>query len=229
VCFVCSVGNSWINQPIFFLDFEGSRDSGILEYGVATVLEGEVTEVRTRLCRPAGKIPERDRMVHGLQAEALTGFGPFADDWEFFAGLREQGPLAAHFSGVENSLLKSVWPYPRTSPDFARGEGRMAEWGPWVDTARLYGATEAGEGLGLEVLVERTGLQQKLDRLAGILCPADRRRYHTAPYDALAGAVLLGALARHPVASAWSVRQLLAFSTEDPDRREALTQTELFE
>jgi ADP-heptose:LPS heptosyltransferase len=27
---------SWIAQPVFFVDFEGSRGSGILEYGVVT-------------------------------------------------------------------------------------------------------------------------------------------------------------------------------------------------
>jgi hypothetical protein len=29
---------SWTEQPIFFVDFEGSRASGVLEFGVATVL-----------------------------------------------------------------------------------------------------------------------------------------------------------------------------------------------
>jgi hypothetical protein len=40
---------SWTEQPIFFVDFEGSRASGILEYGVATVVGGQITEARTRL------------------------------------------------------------------------------------------------------------------------------------------------------------------------------------
>ena len=33
---------SWLAQPIFFVDFEGSRTSGILEYGVVTVQGGRV-------------------------------------------------------------------------------------------------------------------------------------------------------------------------------------------
>src|ERR1700676_2656224 len=110
---------SWTEQPIFFVDFEGSPASGVLEYGVATLLGGRVTGAKTRLCRATGRVPARDIAVHGLHAEILSAHAPFADEWEYFAGLRERGPLAAHYAGVENALLKSIWPYPRNSPDFA--------------------------------------------------------------------------------------------------------------
>ena len=39
---VCSVGHAWTEQPIFFVDFEGSRASGILEFGVVEILRGSV-------------------------------------------------------------------------------------------------------------------------------------------------------------------------------------------
>ena len=51
----------WTEQPIFFVDFEGSRASGILEFGVAEVRRGRVVSVRTRLCRPAGPVREIGR------------------------------------------------------------------------------------------------------------------------------------------------------------------------
>jgi len=223
------MGNSWIEQPVFFVDFEGSRASGILEYGVVTLLSSNVIGAKTRLCRALGPVPEQDRLVHGLRAEALASLAPLADDWEYFASLRERGPLAAHYAGVENGLLKSVWPYPRNSPDFARPGERVIEWGPWVDSARLYAQFYPRLDSGrLEGLVSACGLQAELDALAAVHCPPDRRRYHAALYDALAGAVLLIALARDPQLAGLTMMQLLALSTLDARKRDALTQDELF-
>src|SRR5688500_7622871 len=115
VCSVCSVGKTWIDQTIFFVDFEGSRSSGVIEYGVVGLLRGEIFETKTRLCRATGAVRREDTAVHGLSGEMLCGQSAFADEWEYFADLRERGPLAAHYAGVENALLKSVWPYPRSS------------------------------------------------------------------------------------------------------------------
>jgi DNA polymerase III epsilon subunit-like protein len=223
------VGNAWIDQPIFFVDFEGSRTSGILEYGVVTLLRGEVTEARTRLCRPTGRVRPEDTAVHGLDEATLAARAPFAAEWELFAGLREQGPLAAHYAGVENALLKSVWPYPRSSPDFARPGERVVDWGPWIDSARLYAqlfpTLESGR---LEALVSALGLETELTGAAARHCPPERRRYHCALYDALAGALLLARLARDPQLAGLTLLQVLALSTLDPGRREALQQRELF-
>ena len=219
---------NWTEQPIFFVDFEGSTASGVLEYGVVTLLGGRVIETRTRLCRATGRVPARDSAVHGLRAARLSPHAPFADEWEYFADLRERGPLAAHYAGVENALLKSVWPYPRNSPDFARPGERVLDWGPWVDSARLYAQLYPHFPSGqLQALVAACGLQPGLDTLAAVHCPADRRCYHAALYDALAGAVLLAALARDEGLASLTVMQLLALSTLDPQKRAALTQDEL--
>ena len=72
------------------------------------------------------------------------------------------------------------------------------------------------------------GLQADLDSLARIHCPAGRERYHAALYDALAGALLLGSLARHPQLASLTVMQLLALSTLDPGKRDSIVQRELF-
>jgi DNA polymerase-3 subunit epsilon len=220
---------SWTDQPIFFIDFEGSRSSGILEFGVVELHRGSVVSVRTRLCRATGRVRPEDAAVHGLTQEVLARHAPFAEEWNYFSSLRELGPLAAHYAGVENGLLKSVWPYPRSVPDFARPGARIVDWGPWVDTARLYAQllprSESGR---LETLVTAAGVQAELDVLAAEHCPADRRRYHAALYDALAGALLLARLARDPQIAGLSMMQLLALSTLDPDKRDALQQRELF-
>lgn len=223
------MGPFWTEQPIHFVDFEGSRISGVLEYGVVTLVHGGVTETRTRLCAPIGEVRPEDVAVHGLGEALLRDQAPFADEWEFFAGLRERGPLAAHYAGVENALLKAAWPYPRNSPDFARSGERLFDWGPWIDTARLYAQFYPQFDSGrLESLVVACGLQLGLDALAAQHCPPSRRRYHAALYDALAGAVLLGALARDPQLARLTTMQLLALSTLDGTKRDALQQRELF-
>lgn len=220
---------SWVDQSIHFVDFEGSRTSGILEYGVAEVLGGKITGTSTRLCRAIGRVWAEDVAVHGLEEKTLAGHAPFSDEWEYFAGLRERGPLAAHYAGVENGLLKSVWPYPRNSPDFARPGESVIEWGPWIDSARLYAQFYPRLDSGrLESLVAACGLQAELDELARAHCPPERRRYHAALYDALAGALLLASLAREPRLAELTVMQLLAFSTLDGEKRDALQQRNLF-
>ncbi len=219
---------SWTEQPIAFIDFEGNRRSGILEFGVATVLGGKIVASRTRLCAPSGRVLPDETAVHGLAERDLEGAPPFADEWEAFTGLRRSGPLAAHFAGVENGLLKAVWPYPPASPDFARPGAALVDWGPWVDTAALYAELYPNfPSLGLEDLVASMGLQGELDALGAVHCPEARRRYHAALYDTLAGALLLAALARTPAASL-SLPQLLALSTRSGEKRDELRQGTLF-
>ena len=218
----------WTWQPIFFLDFEGSLASGILEYGVATLLDGRIVDTKTRLCRATGPVRPEDAAVHGLQEADVAAQAPFAADWEYFAGLRERGPLAAHYAHVENSLLKAVWPYPRSSPDFARPGGRLAEWGPWADTGRLYAQLAPRLPSGkLEDLVAACGLQADLEALAASCCPAGRRHYHAALYDALAGALLLGRLAAEPAVADKSMAWLFEMSTLNLEKRDALRQGKL--
>jgi DNA polymerase-3 subunit epsilon len=219
----------WTEQPIYFVDFEGSRASGVLEYGVATLLGGRVVEAKTRLCGATGRVRPEDTAVHGLRPEMVSRQPPLADDWGYFAGLRESGPLAAHYAGVENGLLKSVWPYPRSSPDFAQSGARVIDWGPWIDSARIYAQLKPELNSGkLETLIAGRSLQTELDGLAIRHCPSERRGYHAALYDALAGALLLAALAREPRYSELTVRQLLVLSTLDPDKRDAITQGKLW-
>ena len=224
------MGNFWTDQLIHFVDFEGSTVSGILEYGVASLVGGEIVAARGRLCRATGRVRAEDVAVHGLDAEATAGAAPFGEDFEVFAALRGSGPLAAHFANAENTLIKSAWPYARSARDFSREEGTStADWGPWIDTGRLYPqARGAGSPAKLGELVAAEGLQERLDALATEICPAGRRRYHAALYDALAGALLLARLAEAPGWGDKSLRWLLEHSTLDAGRREGLRQGELF-
>lgn len=220
---------TWNEQPIHFVDFEGSLSSGILEFGVVTLCRAGITATRTRLCRPTGQIRSEDTAVHGLDQSTLNAAAPFADEFDYFAGLRTTGPLTAHFSGAENSLIKSVWPYGRAAPDFARPGANSQEWGPWIDTGALYRQFYPRlASYGLAELIAAGGLQAELEAQAMRHCPAARRHYHAALYDALACAVLLLSLAREPGLASLTVPQLLAFSTLDGDKRDALQQGNLF-
>jgi len=219
----------WTEQPLYFIDFEGSIASGVLEYGVVTLLGGRVEATLTRLCAPTGRVLAADTRIHGLREESLGRLEPFSADWEVFADLREKGPLAAHSAGAESSLLRATWPYPRNSPDFASPGDRLIDWGPWVDTARIYAQLYPSlESLRLEAVVTACGLQAELDGLAAQHCPEGRRQYHAALYDALAGALLLTSLARNPQLAALTVMQILALSTWDARKRSSIVQRELF-
>ncbi len=220
---------SWTKQIIHFVDFEGSVASGILEYGVVSVRGTEILETHTRLCRATGRVRAEDVAVHGLDAAAVVAHAPFGDDFEQFASWRETGPLAAHFASAENALIKSVWPYPRTSADFARPGGTLTDWGPWIDTGRLYPQLYPSlTSAKLGDLVAAFALQPELDTLAEQHCPAERRRYHAALYDALAGALLLRRLAMEPSLAGQSLPWLITMSTLDGDKRDALRQDRLF-
>lgn len=220
---------SWTEQIIHFVDFEGSVASGILEYGVATLRGGEILATHTRLCRATGRVRAEDVAVHGLDAAAVASHAPFSDEFGRFARWRETGPLAAHFANAENTLIKAVWPYPRTSPDFVRPGAVATEWGPWIDTGRLYPQLYPTLGSAkLAEVVAAFGLQARLDGVAAERCPAERRHYHCALYDALAGALLLARLADEPALAAQPTDWLLAMSTLDGEKRDALRQGGLF-
>jgi DNA polymerase III epsilon subunit-like protein len=219
----------WADSPIHFIDFEGNSTSGIIEFGVVTLRAGEIAETRTRLCAALGRVSAEDTAVHGLHETELQTAAPFKGEWEYFAGLRTSGPLAAHFAHVENHLLKLVWAYPRTAPDFARPGRPATEWGPWIDTGRLYPQffPQLGDGK-LEELVAAGGLQAGLDAVAAAHCPAGRRHYHAALYDALGGALLLQAFLQRPEFAEATIPWLLQMSTLDGGKRGALQQGDLF-
>jgi len=219
----------WTDVPIHFIDFEGGASSGVLEFGVVTLRAGAIGETRTRLCRAVGRIRGEDSAVHHLTAQDVAAATPFSAEFDYFAGMRGSGPLAAHFAGTENALVKAVWPYPRTSPDFARPGRQITEWGPWIDSGRIYAELYPKlESSQLASLVAACGLQADLDALAQGHCPAERRFYHAALYDSLAGALLLLNLLRKPEFAAATIPWLLQLSTADAGRRAGLQQGDLF-
>jgi DNA polymerase III epsilon subunit-like protein len=184
--------SSWRDTPIHVIDFEGSLRTGVVEYGVATLLGGVVLSARTKFCAPHSRIPPEETRIHGISDAQVAREELFSEESAFFMELRETGPICAHNAAFERHLLKSAWPYPRMSPDFVNRGKSVADWGPFIDTLRLYELVFPGLAqYGLGDIVETFGLRAELDEAAAKFCPKDRRKYHCALYDALGSALLL--------------------------------------
>jgi len=183
---------SWLEATIHVIDFEGTRRSGVVEYGVVTLAGGELRGCATRLCAPAGELEPADVRLHGIREADTEGCAPFGEERGRFAGLRGSGVLCAHHAQVEDALLRDVWPVPGTAPDWGRPGEAVAAWGPWLDTRALYARLYPGlDTYKLGALVDTFRLGGRLAALGGVHCPPGRRRAHCALYDALAAGLLL--------------------------------------
>jgi DNA polymerase-3 subunit epsilon len=182
----------WTEVPIYLIDFEGHRDYGVVEYGIVTLLGGQLTDVQTRLCRAGRELRPEESRVHGIRYRDSADTPPFLEEWSRFVGMRQSGVFGAHHAVFENALLKSVWPYPKYSPDFQHPGEMVVDWAPWVDTRVLYESRFPDlPSYRLADLVSRFQLDKSLEEFARGYCPAGRSRYHCALFDALACAVLL--------------------------------------
>lgn len=191
---------SWKDVKIHVLDFEGSVRTGIVEYGVATLLGGRIIEVRTRLCSVRNAIPLEESEIHGIFDEDVLDSPSIEADWSLFWRLRKTGLLASHHAPAEIGMLSSVWPFPGKVPDFSlRSRPEINSWGPWVDTCKIakeWFPHERTHALG--TLIDRFELIDRVEADAKKFCPKRRSRYHCALYDAIAAAHLLINMCEHP-------------------------------
>lgn len=210
------------------IDFEGTRKSGIVEYGIVTLEGGAITETYTRLCQPVGVITVWDTRQHGIRFKEVQRMAPFSEDWELFSTLRARGPFSAHHAVVENALLKDVWPYPRrASPLGASVGSSLLEWGPWVDTRHIFATGFPDlKQYRLGYLIDRFRLRGQLEALAKRHCPLGRRRPHAALYDAIAAALLLQYLGKQPGFEHMDLDWLRSVSTVRAERRQRLEQSD---
>lgn len=182
----------WTETPVHVLDLEGHKRYGVVEFGLVTVLRGEISHCQTATCRPTGPIPEEDSRLHGLRSADLASAPAFGSLWEVFIGLRREGPFAAHHAAFEDGLVRHIWAYPSFVPDFSLPSRQVASWGPWIDTCRLSQTLHPERGSHrLGDLVAAHGLEGDLKAQAKSFCPPGRDRFHCALYDALAAALLL--------------------------------------
>ena len=214
--------------PIHVVDFEGSRHSGVVEYGYVTLEKGVLGNTCSRICAPIGAISELDRIQHGITEGYAQKKTPFADEWPLFSGLRETGLFCAHNSAVEEGFLRAVWPFPRKSPNFLEPGLFTATWGPWLDTLHLYRRIYPHlDSYNLKDLVQLFNLQNQLDKYAASLCPTNRSNYHCALYDAIGSALLLDRLRNEPSLKSASVHWFFMNSAASNDVYKAMGQQDL--
>ncbi len=219
----------WQTTPIHFIDFEGSPQSGIVEYGVVTVLNSSILETHTRLCAPVGKIDAISFAQHGIREEDAATHTPFSAEWECFNRLRQSGVLAAHHASVEDGFLRAVWPYPSAAPDFLNEGQLTAHWSPWLDTRQLAQRTwEKLDNYKLTFLLHTLHLTDTLASLADRYCPPNRRRPHCALYDALASYVLFQRILCETTWENADLQRLLRESKASLAQRNENVQTKLF-
>lgn len=214
--------------PVHIIDFEGSRQSGVVEYGIVTVVGQEITSTYTRICAPEGAIADVDRLQHGISEDRARGEALFSTEWPMISRLRSEGPFCAHNAVVESGLIQGVWARPKSSPNFAEPGAMVADWGPWLDTLYLYRRIYAGlESYRLQELVETFALQSVLDGKATAFCPKDRRKYHCALYDALASALLFARLFDETELKEATLPWLMMQSVSSESTRHSMEQQEL--
>lgn len=179
-----------IKNPVFALDFEGSRKIGIVEYGVVEIFGGAIVSATTRICSPRAKIPRADSEFFGITNAQAGACRPFSDDIGLFCDMRRRGVFASHNAVAEDTMLRDALPLPPLAPNPLTGAER-AEWAPYIDTCALVKKIFRPKSAKLSDAIAAFGLLPELESLAQNHCPQGRRKWHCALFDALACALLL--------------------------------------
>lgn len=211
----------WSSVRIHVIDFEGTRDSGVIEYGIVSLYENSIVETRSRFCKAIGDVNEKETRQHGITKEMVEHESPFFQEWELFAKLRETGVLGAHHAQTEDGLLRSTWPYPRKSIDFMNLGESCSNWGPWIDTCQLFKVVYPQlKQYKLAELIKLFQLRGELEALGLKYCLPHRMKYHCALYDALASALLLLYLGRLAEFKDCTLEWLIMHSSGEEKRRD---------
>ena len=97
-----------MNQIIHIIDFEGSTNTGVLEWGMVSIQGERILEAKTRLCGTEKSIDTIESQQHGITSELVVECPAFEKDFDLFAKLRKSGPLCAHNASVEDRFLKNT-------------------------------------------------------------------------------------------------------------------------
>jgi DNA polymerase-3 subunit epsilon len=212
----------WSDLPLHIVDFEGSNRTGVIEYGVVTLLKKEIFATATKIHGARVNLSTLDTQCHGLSDRDLINQTPFESEWDYWVSLRRTGIFVAHNASVESQLLRLTWPRPSAVPSLEDGI-QTAEWGPWIDSCRLARLWIPTLGdYKLASLIKLFKLQGQLDVLAERYCPLPRRKYHCALYDALASALILRTLCAGEGRSQFTVFQLVQDSLSLPAREDSM-------
>lgn len=178
-------------SPIYIIDFEGSKHTGILEYGLVIIEDNKISETQTQLFRPLKEIPSKETDLHNIRYQDVKNEPSFGEFINFFCQIRKNGPFCAHHAVIENNFLKQYAPYPGNVPDFI-SDNTVYSWGPWIDTLKLYKYFYPNlESYKLLELISLFQLNNELQIISDYYCPENRKKAHCALFDALASSLLL--------------------------------------
>lgn len=156
-------------QILHIIDFEGTRTSGVREYGVVSLIDWEIQYTNFSICE------------HGL-----------SEHLEYFTNLRRIGSFVGHNASVEDRLLRHYAVSPGCVRRTSESDEIVTTWAPWIDTKVLYkNFFRSFSNFSLKSLIEETGQTSKLYSLSNKVCELSRVGYHNALFDALATGVLL--------------------------------------
>jgi len=224
---VCSVGNIWTDQPIFFVDFEGSRAKRHPGVRIAEVHHGKIASRHTRLCRATGRGRRRMRSARVERSDAHRARAICRRTGNSLPAC-VSAAHSLHTRGVEKRAPEIRLALSAQLARFLRGPANASSIGARGTTRRVSTAALPTFPSGkLEALVAACGLQGELDALA----PRTVRPAPPFPRGALRcarGALLLAVVARDPVLAYLSTMQLSRSATLDGEKRDALQQRELF-
>ena len=191
-----------IDVPIFTVDFEGSKEVGVVEYGIVEISRGKISATHTAMSAPKHRRNKEARTVldiSGISESQLENLGDFDSNISIFKDMRRRGLFAAHNAAFEDSILRSYLPSPGEVPHFIEPGKRVYTWGLWLDSMcfvkNLYPSLES---VKLSDAINALGIKGKLDALAEIHCPRNRRKWHCALYDALASAAIFTEVCAQP-------------------------------
>lgn len=175
---------------IYAIDFEGSIQTGVLEYGVVGLsAQHGIFSTETNLCKNKTKIPPSETQCHHLSENALKEQLDFSCYIDRFIDLRSKAFFCAHNASYENALLNNYCPIVTNSHTLPKM--KTQQWGPWIDTYFLYKKFIKNNCYALNELINFFQLNDVLEQLGRKFCPPQRKNFHCALFDTLACALLL--------------------------------------
>ena len=206
---------------VYVIDFEGSLQTGILEYGIVEVSSTNgILGADTQLCKNKTNISHLEQECHHLKSDNLSHCSYFEDHLELFIKARQNAFFCAHNAAFENTLLSAYAPILTT-------HHQSHTWEPWIDTYFLYKKYLKISSCGLNDLIKIFDLGEVLEKISGKFCPPTRKNFHCALYDALACALLFLNFIRLPEIQSKSLTWLLQMSSPLKTAQE-LQQQQLF-
>ena len=143
------------------LDFEGSLKSGIREIGIVSFMNFKITYAKEFI------VNESIDLTNILENIPKGGF------------------IISHNVMIEKNLLTKTFPYRSFT------KGGLLQWGPWLDTVKIYQKLYPNLlTYDLKNLVAQFLNEDELEKLSSMYCNLEKRKQHHALFDAICSFML---------------------------------------